>query len=143
MLYSKIGDIGPERSALESGLANYFVASYADSPKIYRKSYGTPMNLEEAKNIRPVTGPDDRVGESWASFFFHLRQTIGRETIDKAVFKAWFQLPKEAADQSLPTDMMAKLLERLAPAPGSPSRAVLIKLAQQHGAPLPRSAQGK
>lgn len=147
VLYSKIGltNVGPERSALESGLADYFVASYAGSSKIYQQSFGTPLNLNEAKNIKPVTGHEDRfpVGNSWAALFFQLRQTIGRDTIDKAVFAAWFDLPKEAADQSLPSDMMAKLLERVALAPDSPNRAVVIKLAKERGAPLPKGAQGQ
>lgn len=104
VLYSKSGvpTIGPERSALESGVADYLVASYAGNAKIYQKSFGKPKNLEEAKNVRPAVGPEDRfpVGESWAFLFFHLRQAIGRESIDKAVFHAWFELPKEAADRS-------------------------------------------
>ena len=78
-------------------MADYFVASYAGNPKIYQKSFGTPKNLEQAKNIRPATGHEDQfaVGDSWASLFFHLRQTIGHETIDKAVFQAWFEVPRK------------------------------------------------
>lgn len=146
VLYSKIGltNIGPERSALESGLADYLVASYAGTPKIYRLSFGTPLNLEEARTIKPVTGHEDRfpVGHAWASLFFQLRQATGRDTIDKAVFAAWFDIPKQAADASVPGDMMAKVLALVAPAPDSPNRAVFVKLARERGAPLPRGVPG-
>jgi hypothetical protein len=73
VLYSKVGlnNIGPERSALESGLADYVVASYAGSPQVYRGSLGTPVNLENAQKLRPVKGHEDRfqVGQSWAALF--------------------------------------------------------------------------
>lgn len=141
VLYSKIGltNIGPERSALESGVADYLVASYAGRPKIYGLSFGTPVNLEEARTIKPATGQGDRfpLGYAWASLFFQLRQATGRDVIDKAVFAAWFDIPKQAADASVPADMMAKLLARVAPAPDSPNRAAFVKLARERGAPLP------
>ena len=147
VLYSKIGltNIGPERSALESGLADYFVASYAGTPKIYRQSFGTPLNLEEARTIKPVSGHEDRfaAGHAWASLFFQLRQVIGRDAIDKALLTAWFDMPKQAADASVPGDMMAKVLARVAPAPESPSRAVFLNLAKERGAPLPMGTTGR
>lgn len=147
VLYSKIGltNVGPERSALESGLADYLVASYAGTPKIYRLLFGTPLNLEEARTIKPVTGHEDRfpVGYAWASLFFQLRQEVGRDTIDKAVFAAWFDIPKQVADASIPGDMMAKMLAIVAPAPDSPNRAVFVKLARERGAPLPKGVPGR
>lgn len=146
ILYSKSGVTytGPERNVLESGVADYLVASYAGSPKIYQKS-SMPINLEEAKNIRPAVGTGDRylVGLSWALLFFHLRQAIGPESIDKAVLNAWFEMQKDApADRAFPTNMISKLLERVAPAPNSPNRAVFLKIVQQHGAPIPARPSG-
>lgn len=143
VLYSKVGldNVGPERSALESGVADYIVASYAGAPQVYRLSLGTPVNLEGAEKVRPAAGHGDRfpVGRSWAGLFWQLRQSIGREITDKAVFAAWFDLTKEHADPSIPGEMVTRLLARAAPTFDNPVRGLIVKIVQERGAPLPKT----
>ncbi len=141
VLYSKVGltNVGPERSALESGVADFVVASYAGSAQVYGRSLGTPVNLKAPQQLRPVTGHEDRfqVGQSWAALFWQLRQSIGREVTDKAVFGAWFDLSKDSTDRSVPGEMVTRLLARASAGVDSPVRALIVKILQERGAPLP------
>ena len=140
VLYSKIGpnNIGPERSALESGVADYLVASYSGSPRVYAVAFGTAVNLESAAKVRPATDHADRfpIGQSWASLFWQLRQNVGRAQIDRAVWSAWFDLGKDLPDRSIPNEMTSRLVAR-ASGDDSASRNVVRTILQQRGAPPP------
>jgi hypothetical protein len=53
------------------------------------------------------------------------------------VFAAWFDLSKELPDRSVSGEMVTRLLARAAPKVDSPVRALIVKVLQEGGAPLP------
>jgi hypothetical protein len=140
VLYSKVGleKVGPQRSVLESGVADYLVASYSGSARLYAISLGTPVNLEATTTIRPARGHEDRfpVGQSWAALFWQIRQTIGRGPTDRAVAGAWFELENTMSDQSLSLELTTRFLARAAGTDAS-TKAAIVGLLKQRGAPVP------
>ena len=108
------------------------------SKSIFLQSFG-PNYLEGAPKLRPAEGQGDRfpLGKSWTALFWQLRQSIGREVTDKAVFAAWFDLGKELPDSSVPGEMGTRLLARAATKGNSPVRTLIVKILHEHGAPVP------
>ena len=141
VLYSKIGfdgdGVGPERSALESGLADYIVASFTGAPQIYRQSYR--VDVTDTLKIRSTQtgGYADRYegGRAWAGLFWHLRQTIGRELLDKVVLAAWFELDKKIAEQSIPSEMTTKVLAGITNNVDARTKTAVIDILSAHNAP--------
>jgi hypothetical protein len=141
VLYSKmdIRNVGPERSALESGIADYLVASYTGVSKLYQISYGKAIDFDEAKRIQPVLDHGERfpAGAAWTHFFLKLRTVFTREAVDKALLSSWFDVPKTTEERAVPGEVVAKLLSRLAPNATDPKRAIFVKIAKDRGAPVP------
>jgi hypothetical protein len=141
VLYSRrdIKSVGPEISALESGVADYLVASHAGSPRIYAKAFGTPVDLEKGGKIKPASGHEDRItlGRSWASLFYGLRQKLGSAVSDKLVLGAWFGLPAALPDNAAPENMIGNMLKSASLMHDIKTRAIIADLAKQHGAPVP------
>jgi len=89
----------PNCQVIESGLADYFVASFKDSALLYqkfarglKKPYG--RNLKNSGKIRSVSDPDtyDKIsdmGESWSGVFWEIRSVVGRESADGLLFSTW------------------------------------------------------
>ena len=116
VLYSKVGsnNIGPERSALESGVADYLVASYSGSPRVYAVAFGTAVNLETAAQLETRHRSRGQVPDraELGGSVLAASANVGRAQIDRAVWSAWFDLGKDLPDRSIPNEMTTRLVAR-------------------------------
>jgi hypothetical protein len=114
VLYSKnnLAKVGPQCSAIESGLADYFVSSYTNSPKPYKVS-GFQLDLTAENRFTDAKGHEDRykVGAAWASVFWQLRQIGGQEPVDRAILQAWYEV-SATPDSGLPARLIGAIKRR-------------------------------
>jgi uncharacterized coiled-coil protein SlyX len=100
---------------LESGLANYFSASYLGNPRLgaiaarYMKSttqFEKPFlfNLDNTETVTTLVIKDFRLRldnnlqEAWGGLFWEIRQKLGQAIADKLLYDAWRSLPDEPND---------------------------------------------
>ncbi len=133
VLYSRTGfdNVGFARSALESGIADYIVSSWLDTPSPYTGVLGKQFSLDHTQRYEAARGHEDRykVGEQWGGAFWQIRNAVGRDNrnvLDKALLSAWFELTKETADPAVPSTMIAALLRQPGLAQGNRTQAVAI-----------------
>jgi hypothetical protein len=141
-LYSQIGvdGIGPQRSALESGLADYLVASYLNNPRPYQ-GIGSDTNLVDSGRFHPAAGQQDRfpVGALWAGMFWQVRQTMQQHaSADKLLYSSWFDLPKSLDDNSLPAEMILKFLHQQELVRDAGTKSQIVKILTDRGFPVPK-----
>jgi hypothetical protein len=138
VLYSKtnLANVGPQCSAIESGLADYLVSSYINSPEPYKAS-GFKLNLTEEKRFADATGIEGRftVGAAWASAFWQLRQIGGQQPVDRAILQAWFEV-SATPDSGLPARLIGAIMRR--PEIATPDvRSRMEKVLLDRGFPKP------
>ena len=116
VLYSKtnLAKVGPQCSAIESGLADYLVSSYIKRPDPYKTS-GFKLDLAaETRFTDAKTLGEDRysVGAAWASAFWQLRQIGGQQPADRAILQAWFEVSATTPDSGLPARLIGAIMRR-------------------------------
>jgi hypothetical protein len=137
---SKLGnvDLPLERVALESGLADFFIASYSNRPAIYQKT--VPTNLSAPGKLKKVTGYGDtfEVGHIWGSLFWKIRQSLGSELVERELFASWFDLTKDLPDKDVQQTIVTGLYARLSKAGGTKVEPVLLDNFKAYNAPSPK-----
>jgi hypothetical protein len=88
-----------EVRGLESGLADYFVASAKGESRLYESHY--PIQLaNERKFAEPFKTNDagNDLGEIWGGAFWRVRELLGRLSADAILWNAWMQTPVQASE---------------------------------------------
>ncbi len=115
VLYSKtnLAKVGPQCSAIESGLADYLVSSYIGRPEPYKSSgFKLDLSVETRFADAKTLGEDRyRVGAAWASAFWQLRQIASQQPADRAILQAWFEV-SATADSGLPARLIGAIMRR-------------------------------
>jgi hypothetical protein len=95
LLTAAEGNSALHRSEVESGLADYFPASFLDNPLIGEK-LGPLFNLPTSyiRNLAntmvyPAGAEAHTLGEAWDGAIWQCRQQLGRQVTDKIVLHAW------------------------------------------------------
>lgn len=117
VLLSPPKSIGPsfEIRGLESGLADYYVASEKGEPKLYLGSGVREIQL--ANDRKFVDGFDQNdagndLGEIWGGAFWRIRDLLGRSAADKALWTTWMSA-NLAGDRSDETSVRTDFVEQL------------------------------
>ena len=95
---------------LESGIADYLPSSFLDRPDFGRDMwpvFGVEVSNRNLENERSFA--EIRIGETelhdagnvWGGAFWELRQSIGRETIDRLVLSAWGAIDLSASSDDI------------------------------------------
>jgi hypothetical protein len=133
---------------IESGLADYFVASFRDQPVIGAVAaqhsgptpgLGLPLNLENTEKITTTQLGDsfdyrlvNRLQLAWGGAFWELRQKLGQDVADKSLYEAWRALADQ--DQALVAhNFIANLAAQLKAGGGKPALAVLRDILARRG----------
>lgn len=140
VLTTKVGtDFGIERSAIESGIADFFVGSYGNRPNIYQGT--VPTNLAQPARLRALKDYADvfPVGHIWASLFWSIRQSVGRELTERALLAAWFEIPKDIPDKNAPQAIVTNLYLQLSKTGEAKLEPSLLDLFKAYNAPPPKT----
>jgi hypothetical protein len=87
---------------IESGLADYFVASFRNDPKVgkviarllnwhtpYLRNMANDRAFSNTSNIPPNDDAYHYLGEIWSGAFWKMRDKLGREVADRLLVQAW------------------------------------------------------
>jgi hypothetical protein len=83
---------------IEAGLANYFVSSFDDNPKIWALPEGQEAvsetlysDLDEPRMIPPIGNEDLPAigGMAWGSAFWEVRRMLGKSAVDQMLLNSW------------------------------------------------------
>jgi hypothetical protein len=97
-------------AGLESGVADYLVASYTESPELgpglarrFKEKYGEAFDRPYVRNLRnerrldsPDTYGPQAEGEVWGAALWELRQLLGQGDTDRLVTTAWIDADQTA-----------------------------------------------
>lgn len=113
----KAGAISDAASALESGLADYFVASYSNNPRPYPREF--TVDLEKQPKFS-LGQPIERftTGTTLAGIFWSLRANLNSGLSDKILFESWRSKSVSTQPKAI-SEMVQSILAttaRLAPA---------------------------
>jgi hypothetical protein len=114
-----------DSSGLESGLADYFPASFLNDSDymrqillVFQGQYpgisGSSRSLENHRSFTELQigrTEEHDAGNVWAGAFWELRQTLGQPTFDKLLLAAWknVDVAKTAADlKAFPAELLAQ-----------------------------------
>jgi hypothetical protein len=95
LLTAANGNTALHRSEIESGLADYFPASFLDNPLIGDKlgalfNLPTPYIRNLANTMTYPAGAEEHtLGEAWDGAIWQCRQQLGAQVTDKLVLQAW------------------------------------------------------
>jgi len=106
---------GADLAGLESGLADYLASSFLDRSDFgkdawlvfQRHSPGISIpdrNLSNHRSFSEIEGEPNRhqfYGTVWGGAFWDLRESLGREVIDKLLLAAWQECDVKAAEEKL------------------------------------------
>jgi hypothetical protein len=105
--------------AIESGLADYLVASFKGSPKLYDQlpsSLVEPLDLAAVPNFTDIIASDGAkmysIGRSWSGAFWTIRTALGARITDRVLLESWTSLPAQTADKQYPTAFVNQILNR-------------------------------
>jgi hypothetical protein len=135
---------------LESDLADYFIASFASRPELFKGvagvlnlSKGYVRTLENRRMFSTSTDPEAafREGrEMWGGAFWAIRSALGHDDTDKILATAW----RRMAEVKLGADTARNFIEAAlsgAEDSGRPeARDTIIKVLRNRRFPIPKSA---
>lgn len=148
--------VDPEPAAfdVESGLADYLVASHLQCERLGRIGLNEKVRVlycasPEASHVRDLTNgrrfdeiaedePYQSGGEVWAATFWELRQLYGPELVDRQLVAAWAERPELGPLRDSPA-FAEHLVVRLDPSHRSAARRLFERRGLRAGA-LPGSA---
>ena len=93
----------PEQTPIESGLADYYPASYLDLADTSSKG-PAKVDLSFLEDGSPAnstqSGPASIVyqGRVWAASFWECRKKLSRQTVDSILLRAWIKSYQRTAD---------------------------------------------
>ena len=105
-----------EIRGLQSGLADYFIASEKGEPNLYRGSGGHEIQLANDRKFVDGFNEHDAgndLGEIWGGAFWKTRDLLGRSAADAALWNAWMRptfAGERADDTSIRTDFIDQLI---------------------------------
>jgi len=104
--------------SIESGLANYFVCSYNDSPLFARVSARkddsfTKYDFSKKKKFfgRKKIDTHYELADIWSSIFWEMRKVFGQEIADKLLYSGWMLVTITIWNRNDPKDFIALLLK--------------------------------
>ena len=130
---------------LESGLADYFAASFLDTPSLGEKAAkivggGEPyiVTLKQDKSFRELPTPRDPsdqgyvrlAGVIWGGAFWEIREKLGRDVADSMIASAWLNFEVPEQDGRTAAAFVSELLtqaEAKEPASVATVRSILMK----------------
>lgn len=129
----KAGAISDAASAVESGLADYFVASYSNNPRPYPTEF--MVDLEQQPKFS-LGQPIERfkTGRTLAGVFWSLRENLNSDLGDRILFESWRSRSVGTQSKAI-AEMVQSILTttaRLAPA----RRPDVEKILRDRGLPL-------
>jgi hypothetical protein len=137
---------------IESGLADYFVASAANDPQVgkviagllnyptpYLRNMANDRAFSDAGNIPPDNDAYHYVGEIWSGAFWKLRDQLGREVADRLLAQAWIAAVSKRPRQTTARSFVGAVLA--AANKSVPDRVAEIReIFKAREFPLPKAA---
>jgi hypothetical protein len=134
---------------LESGLADYYVASWTDNPSLFRAAAAVlkekiGFDRDEIRNLKndrllkdlPKAGPSQTAGEVWGGLFWELRGQLGQSIADKLLADAWKSIRPEEEKRgplALARSLRDSLVELANPLAGGKHVASIRKVFERRG----------
>ena len=130
--------------ALESGLADYFAASFAENPhlgdkliKVYGGTEPFMMNVENAQPFRSIESNDLTAvyegGQMWSGAFWAIRSKLGKAATDSILGEAWNETDRSEDD---PVKTFVAAIIAAAESRGADKSAV-TEILRGRGFPIP------
>jgi hypothetical protein len=108
---------------IESGLADYFVASFRNDSKVgmviakllnwptpYLRDMENDRAFSNASNVPPDNDAYHYVGEIWSGAFWKMRNKLGREVADPLLAQAWITAVRKKPRQTTPRSFVGAVL---------------------------------